>query len=289
MPNFAGEFGGVLRHAVTYRSPAEVAGKRVLVVGCGNSGADIACDATKSAASVSLSMRRGYWFVPKFIGGHPTDMVFARRAKLPVWFTPSDAEALLTMVAGRPSAFGLPEPDHEPFASHPVMNGEVLQHVGHGRIRPQGDIERLEGASVRYADGTSEQIDEIILATGYRTSTPYLDPGMFPLAGANRPDLWMRVAHWALPTLYALGFIEANSGVYRLFDKAAALIVAMIKARALCGNDLPLPPEPATLHGHQDKIDSSRHVGYVDAGTYSATLDELTASFELQVTAVTTP
>ncbi|MFK9175210.1 NAD(P)-binding domain-containing protein, partial [Escherichia coli] len=74
----AGAFGGTIRHSVTYRSPDELRNKRVLVVGAGNSAVDIACDAARSARSVSLSMRRGYWFVPKFIGGEPTDVVLRR-------------------------------------------------------------------------------------------------------------------------------------------------------------------------------------------------------------------
>ncbi len=127
-------FGGAIRHSVTSRSADEVQSRRVLVVGGGNSGADIACDVARTAASVSLSMRRGYWFVPKFIAGRPSDKFFRRRDGLPEWAHPPDAAALLKLLVGPHEAYGLETPDHPPFAAHPIMNTEVLHHMGHGRV-----------------------------------------------------------------------------------------------------------------------------------------------------------
>lgn len=73
MPTLPGEFAGRLMHASEYRTPSVFDGKRVLVVGCGNSGADIAVDAVHHASKVDLSVRRGYYFLPKFLMGKPTD------------------------------------------------------------------------------------------------------------------------------------------------------------------------------------------------------------------------
>lgn len=274
-------FRGVIRHSVTYRSPAEFAGKRVLIVGAGNSGVDIACDAARSAARTSLSMRRGYWFVPKFIAGVPTDVALRRGDALPAWAQPPDAAGLLELLIGRPESYGLPAPDHPPFSSHPIMNSEVLHHVGHGRIRPRPDVERLEPHAVIYRDGAREEVDEIVLATGYRTDAPYLPEGLLEYEGGNRPVLWMRIAHPHKPNLYALGFIETNSAVYRLLDLGAELIARHIKAgldgapaRADLDRLIAGGAEP-DLDGPTQRVRSARHVGYVDSRLYAQALTDL--------------
>jgi len=282
-PELAGAetFGGTIRHSVTYRAADEVRGKRVLVVGAGNSGVDIACDAARVAASVSLSLRRGYWFVPKFIAGEPTDLFFRRRNGLPEWAHPPDTAALLKLLVGPPEAYGLPAPDHQPFASHPIMNSEVLHHMGHGRIRSCPAIEHLEPGAVVYADGTREEVDEIILATGYRASVPYLPESTFDYAGGNRPHLWMRLFHRTVPSLYGLGFIETNSSVYGLFDLGAELIAGHIAAKqsdslAAASLDAAIAAgdEPDLTNGLA-RIGTTRHVGYVDSRSYEAALQAL--------------
>src|SRR5438445_48181 len=73
MPEIKGTFSGEIRHSVTYKSAGEFAGKRVMIVGAGNSGADIACDAASNAKQAFISMRRGYHFIPKHVFGMPAD------------------------------------------------------------------------------------------------------------------------------------------------------------------------------------------------------------------------
>ena len=83
-PTLPGRFDGQIMHSAEYRSAEVFKGKRVLIVGCGNSGADIAVDAVHHAKSVDMSLRRGYYFLPKFIKGKPTDTLgAARKFKLP--------------------------------------------------------------------------------------------------------------------------------------------------------------------------------------------------------------
>jgi cation diffusion facilitator CzcD-associated flavoprotein CzcO len=75
IPEIPGSYTGEVRHSLDYRSPSEFAGKRVLIVGGGNSACDIACDAARSAQRAAISMRRGYWFIPKHVFGMPSDIV----------------------------------------------------------------------------------------------------------------------------------------------------------------------------------------------------------------------
>ena len=278
-------FRRTIRHSVSYRAADEVRGKRLLVLGAGNSGVDIACDAARVAASVSLSMRRGYWFVPKFIAGEPTDLFFRRRDALPDWAHPPDAAELLRLLVGPPECFGLQSPDHPPFAAHPVMNSEALHHMGHGRIRPRREIKRLEADSAVYADDAREVIDEIILATGYRASVPYLAKDTFDFDGGNRPKLWMRLFHPSRPMLYGLGFIETNSSVFRLLDLGAGLIAQHLAGK-LRGDPQAARLDAAIVAGAEpdmtngvSRIRTSRHVGYVDSRAYEQALENLISEY----------
>lgn len=285
LPELPGAFSGTVRHSVSYRWADELAGKTVLVVGTGNSGVDIACDAARTADRVLLSLRRGYWFVPKFIRGVPADIFFRTPDGLPSWAHPPDAAALLELLVGNPAAYGLPAPDHPPFASHPIMNSEVLHHIGHGRIEPRRQVVACDGREVAFVGGARDRVDEIILATGYRASVPYLAPGILSYGDGNRPDLWLRLFHRRVPNLFGLGFIETNSSVYRLFDLGAELIAKYIAARragARGAADLAAAiageAEP-DLTGGVARIASARHAGYVDSRAYARALVETTARY----------
>lgn len=120
-PALPGHFDGEVLHSAEYRSPAIFEGKRVLLVGCGNSACDIAVDAVHRAASVDLSVRRGYYFLPKFILGRPTD-TFGGAVKLPRRLKQLIDGLLVRALVGKPSQYGLPDPDYKLYESHPVMN-----------------------------------------------------------------------------------------------------------------------------------------------------------------------
>lgn len=280
----AGQFGGRVRHSVTYRAADELRGKRVLIVGAGNSAVDIACDAARTARSVSLSMRRGYWFVPKFVAGEPFDTFIRRPDAFPQWASPPDAAALLRLLVGPPEAYGLPTPDHAPFASHPIMNSEVLHHIGHGRITPRGEVSRLDADGAVYADGAAEAVDEIILATGYRAETPYLPEGLFDYGAGLRPRLWMRLFHPSRRDVYGLGFLETNSSVFRLVDLGAEIIARHILAgrtgapARMALDELADAGAGPDLSGGAHRIETARHVDYVDSRSYFQALEGILAT-----------
>lgn len=126
-------------HSCDYRDAAVFDGKRVLIVGCGNSACDIAVDAVHRAASVDLSVRRGYYFLPKFIGGKPTDSI-GGKLKLPRGLKQRLDARLIRLIVGKPSDYGLPEPSYRMYESHPVINSLVLHHLGHGDITPTATL-----------------------------------------------------------------------------------------------------------------------------------------------------
>lgn len=276
--SWPGQFNGEVRHSATYRSPAEFAGKRVLVVGAGNSGADIACDASVSADQAFLSVRRGYHFIPKFIIGKPSDVFAEEGPKLPHWLEIRVFQALLRMINGDLRRYGLPKPDHRLFESHPLMNTQILHYLGHGDCIAKPDVERFDGDHVVFADGSREQIDLVITATGYQHSIPFLDDGVLEIKG-GRPVLYMGIFPRSCSNLAALGFIEFASAAYDRFDKMAELIVADAtappgSATAQAFQDLKANHRPDLRAGHR-YIDTDRHANYVEVKAYLKILDKV--------------
>lgn len=232
MPRFDGEFSGTLLHAADYRSPSQLAGKRVLVVGCGNSGADIAVDAVHHARSVDISVRRGYYFIPKFIFGKPTDTL-GGRVKLPRRAKQVLDAALVRAVMGKPSQYGLPDPDYRMYESHPVMNSLILHHIGQGDIVPRGDVARLDGDGVMFEDGSRGAYDVVLLATGYKLDYPFIDRAELNWpADAGAPRLYLNVFHPRHDTLFMMGMVEAAGLGWEGRNEQAGLVALYIRGLA---------------------------------------------------------
>src|SRR5690606_9999773 len=142
--------------------------------GCGNSGADIAVDAVHHAAAVDISLRRGYYFLPKFVKGRPIDSL-GGKFKLPRKLKQKVDGWMIRKIIGKPSDYGLPDPDYKLYESHPVMNSLLLHHLGHGDIKPRRDIQSIDGKRVTFSDGESAEYDMILTATGYLLDYPFID------------------------------------------------------------------------------------------------------------------
>lgn len=236
IPRFAGEFSGEIRHTSRYKYPSELAGKRVLVVGGGNSGCDIAVDAVHHAASVDISVRRGYHFVPKYVFGRPADTLGGDRP-LPARIKQFIDSRVLKLFTGDPTRFGFPAPDHKIYESHPVVNSLILQHVGHGDITVRGDIDHFDGHTVHFKGrgcgaGTSGEYDLIMLATGYKLHYPFLDRGHLDWEeGTAAPDLYLNIFPSGRDDLAVLGMLEASGIGWQGRYEQAELVARYLAAR----------------------------------------------------------
>lgn len=228
MPTWPGSFDGDLVHASDYRHPDLFTGKRVLVVGCGNSGADIAVDAVHRAASVDLSIRRGYWFVPKFLAGRPIDTIGSGGPSLPRPLKQRVDAALVRSVVGMPSDYGLPDPDHRMYESHPVVNTLVLHHLGHGDLRPRPDIASMAGDTVTFTDGSSGDYDLVLAATGYRLDWPFIDHSLLNWHG-HAPALYLNTFHPGRNDLFVVGMVEATGLGWEGRNRQAGLVAAYLR------------------------------------------------------------
>ena len=278
------DFQGEIRHSVTYRSGSEFTGKRVVIVGGGNSGVDIACDAARYAANAFFSVRRGYRYIPKHIGGLPTDAVMAGILPPPRGLGLStDLNTMLDTLVGDLTRFGLPAPDHDALTSHPIMNSQILHYLSHGDLIARPDIDHFTRDGVVFRDGTEEHADVVMLCTGYTYGLPFLDPEIITWQSGH-PQLYLNVFSREHDSLAVLGFIEFADAAYRRFDEMAQLIVMDIRARetgehreaiqALKASDTP------DVRGGVHYVDSPRHTNYVESSTYQRYLAELRDRFD---------
>lgn len=227
-PALPGNFTGTLMHSAQYKSPSQLSGKRVLVVGCGNSGADIAVDAVRSAASVDLSVRRGYWFLPKFLKGRPIDTL-GGLIQLPRPLKQRIDGLLLRLVVGKPSDYGLPDPDYRLYESHPVMNSLVLHHLAHGDITARKDIASVEERRVTFTDGASAEYDVILQATGYELQYPFIDRAALNWANSAAPQLYLNAMHPSDDSIYLMGMVEASGLGWQGRYEQAELVALYLK------------------------------------------------------------
>lgn len=230
VPEYPGEFAGQVLHSSEYKTPDVLAGKRVLVVGAGNSGCDIAVESASHAARTLHSMRRGYHYLPKFYRGYPVDQVgeLMLRLRLPLAMRRVLARRMVNIVLGSPEQLGLPRPDHRLFETHPIINSQLAYHVGHGDIVTKPDIRQLDGERVEFADGTSEPVDVIVYATGFRITMAFIDPQELNWRD-DKPDLYLNVFHPERDDLFAAGLIQPDSGQWGLVDCQAQAMAAYIK------------------------------------------------------------
>lgn len=231
LPEIPGRFEGEWIHSSRYKTPDILRGKRVLVVGAGNSGCDIAVEAGQHATRTFLSVRRGYHYIPKYAFGRPIDQVgeVGLKLRLPLFLRRSLDQLLLKKVVGSPERFGLPRPDHRLLESHPIVNGQILQALGQGDIRPKPDVRQLRGREVVFADGTVEPIDLIIYATGYRTVFPFLATDELRSADGP-PQFYLHLFHPGRDDLFIVGMLQPDSGVWPLLHLQARAVAAYIQA-----------------------------------------------------------
>ena len=233
-PTYPGQFTGEVLHSHDVKSKEQLKGKRVLVVGAGNSAVDILSDAALDGARAVHSMRRTYYFFPKMVFGKPTDVFIDLTSR---WPLPRSVMRFLyklgmRVLVGPHHRYGLPAPDHDLFEAHPTACTTYLDHIVHGRIVVKPGIERLDGASVRFTDGSEEEIDLLVYATGFRPSFPFMDAS-YILDEKGSSKLFLHTFHRELDDFFVAGLFEpAEGGVWQLADYQARLIASFIVASA---------------------------------------------------------
>lgn len=273
---FPGMFAGDQIHSHHYRTAEPYKGKNVLIVGIGNSAVDVAVDVCKSANRTFVSTRRSAWVMPKYIMGIPIDRwsaFLSRRLRLPTRMTRSIVQRFAYLVTGDQARFGIPRPKHAIWQEHATLSQELIPYCGHGWIRMKPNVSALADTHVTFDDGTREQIDAIIYATGYKTTFPFLDPDVFEMRDGNA-SLYRRMVSADRPGLYMLGLIQPIGPTIPLVEVQARWLASVLS------NETRLPERSAMekeVRAHRDDLNrryvaSARYTLEVDGRAYARKL-----------------
>lgn len=275
-PDWPGEFAGELIHSHAYVNPfepVEMRGKRVIVVGMGNSAMDIASELSSRwmAETLYVSARRGVWVLPKYRNGVAADKVMAP-PDIPKDVALTASRQLIRELVGSMSGYGLPEPDHEPLSAHPSVSADFLTKAGSGDIHMLAAIERFDGHTVHLVDGTSVEADVVVAATGYDMGFPFFDDAETDLHpdSKHRYPLFKRIIKPGVDHLFFLGLAQSSPTIVNLAEQQSKLVAALL------AGDYVLPPVEEQVRimeadeaAHLEQYYASpRHTIQVDFGRY---------------------
>jgi cation diffusion facilitator CzcD-associated flavoprotein CzcO len=273
-PQYPGTFTGAQMHAHDYRTSEVFRGKRVMVVGIGNSAMDIAVDASYVAQDVLLSSRSGSWIVPKYLFGRPADATNGLLSVLPWRVRQALAQRMLTLAVGTPQSYGLPAPAQGLFQNHPTISDTILHRITHGEVRPVTGVERFDGERVVLTDGRVEDVDIIVWATGYRVTIPFLSSDHLG-DDAEALPLYKRVFHLADDSLMFTGLMQSTGAALPVVEAQAKLAAAHASGRYA----LPSPTEQqrAVDRAYAEAVDRwgpvKRPMMRIDFDAYLADVD----------------
>lgn len=274
---FDGGFSGTSSHAHDYKTYHGFENKKVLIVGIGNSAVDIACELSNVTGHVTISTRSGAYIIPKYLFGKPTDQI----SKPPVSFAPLFIQRLalkfaLMLNVGNQANYGIPEPNRPLLKEHPTISQEILNKVGHGKVKIKPNIQKLDGTKVFFTDGTQDEFDHIIYATGYDIRFPFFDDHFFSVKNNEMP-LYEYVVHPEHDGLFFVGFIQPLGAVMPLAELQGLWIARLLK------KDIQLPDKEkmkAWIVQNRNEMmkrygKSSRHTIQVDFFPYKRKLQRL--------------
>jgi dimethylaniline monooxygenase (N-oxide forming) len=273
-PEFPGEFSGLEMHAHDYKTPDGFEDQNVLVLGIGNSACDIACETSRVSRMTYLAMRRGAYVIPKYLKGRPTDELGTElTSRLPLVVQRGVYGSLLNQLQGKMEDYGLPKPDHKLLEAHPTVSAELLARIGHGRVQPRPNIERLEGDRVRFVDGSVERIDRIVYCTGYKITFPFFSDELVS-ARDNRIPLYRRVVHPDHSGLYFIGLVQPLGAIMPLAEAQSEWVADVLEGKV----SLPSPSQMHKVIAREDArmqkryVTSKRHTIQVDFFPYLRTI-----------------
>lgn len=282
-PAFPGRFDGAQIHSHNYIDPTEPVdceGKNVLIVGFGNSALDIACELGRKGVAKNLyvSMRRGYWVVPKYLGSKVLDNLVPHPSKDPSWLErmiPDGVfrwafQKMVERTAGRPEDYGLPKPDHKFMETHPAISSEIYLRIGSGDVQIRPNIKELKGDRVEFEDGRTEDIDVIIYATGYKVSFPFLDPDFISAPG-NDIALWQRMIDPRFPNLFFVALLQPLCAMMPIAEEQSKVIASYLAGEYNLPDPEQMARERDQMHERIKRhyVATPRHTIQINCGEYT--------------------
>jgi cation diffusion facilitator CzcD-associated flavoprotein CzcO len=220
-PIFGGEerFGGRILHAKDYRNPFPFAGQRVLVIGAGNTGAELAVELSQHKVKTGIAIRSGAFFVPKIESATILETAAWFFRHVPPWL----GNWLLSRVRPDFSHLGIPPHPDRPVKTFPVVGYELPEAVEAGQVTVHRGVDCFFPGGIRFNDGVEQPFDTVILATGYRPTIQFVEPRL-------ELDEWGNPKGDHPPNLYCVGFhYPGTEGWLQAIDRVAATVVAQLQ------------------------------------------------------------
>ena len=214
-------FTGELSHALTFRNGAPYRGKRVVVVGTGNTGAEIATDLVEHGAEVWWSVRTPPTILPRAVLGIATQVVGVVMEPLPPWMVDPVVGIMSRLTIGNLGAFGLARPPQGAYSralrDHvlPILDAGIVALLKARRVQPVAAVDDLDGAGVVLADGRRLAADAVIACTGYRPALESMIGHLGVLDDRGAPRVFGPRAHPNAPDMFFLGYTPGVAGGLR--------------------------------------------------------------------------
>jgi hypothetical protein len=224
------KFAGQYLHSHHYREPDTFVGKKVCVVGAGNSALDIASDVCVTSPRTVLVARSGVLIAPKLFMGYPFTDISMRlyRDWIPGFVRRRLLTFLVYLINGRMAALGF-----KPLTkrSHPTSNATIVQHIAYKRVDVKQGIDSVSGRTIRFVDESADEFDALIAATGYVIDLPFIPPAVVPVKD-NQIDLYKRMVVPEWPGLYFVGMFNTTTALNLVFEQQAKWLCELMLERA---------------------------------------------------------
>ncbi|XP_056379264.1 flavin-containing monooxygenase 5-like isoform X2 [Hyla sarda] len=273
-------FKGQYFHSRDYKEPQDFKNKRVLVVGIGNTGVDLAVELSAVAKQVFLSTRRGAWLLNRvFDNGFPLDIVlFSRFHEFIAAHAPSLVNYLLERKVNSRvdhEIFGL-KPKHRFLSQHPTISDDLPNRIISGKVLMKTNIKRFFEKDVEFEDGTVEKdIDVVIFATGYKFFFPFFDDSVIKVEKNQAPLYKMMFPpHLEKPTVAFIGCIQPIGAIMPISEMQARWATRVFKGISHLPSMSDMKAEIMKRKQDIEKryVESERHTIQVD---YVAYMDQV--------------
>jgi hypothetical protein len=263
MPEYPGKFDGQMMHSHDFKKAADFEGKKVLVIGGGNSACDVAVETSRVSTKTSISWRRGYRIIPKFFFGKPSDIVGSGMTWLPVKLRSMLSQFLIRVFIGPNTNYGLQEPDHAFGQTHPTINDELLYRIRHGKVEPRVDIDHFEGKTVHFKDGSSEDFDTIIACTGFKITHPFFDRQFIDYSEGPVP-LYLKMLHPRYDNLFFIGLFQPLGCIWPGAELQSKIVARQLSGKWKRPADMADLVEKEVNNPHYNQLNTPRHTITVD-------------------------
>jgi indole-3-pyruvate monooxygenase len=236
LPSFPGldSFVGSTIHASEYKNAAPYRDKRTLVVGCGNSGAEIALDLAEQRVDVAMVVRGPVHVIPRDVLGRPTQHTSILLSHLPLGLRDAIAGVITRLAVGDLSRFGITRPAVGPSrmiqesGRFPILDIGTIAMVKQGKIRVLPAVQEIFSNTIRFAGGAEHPFEAVIFATGYTSGLAELVKGFEAIADARgRPHRFGEQTD--IPGLYFVGFRNPATGALREIALEAPRVARSIR------------------------------------------------------------